>query len=152
MGEPRQPKKGMLVKRAQGKSAISRVNWKDRYFVLTETDMSYWDKFMGDTSDGNKKGEVVLREVRGVELVDESALQRPNAFQTIYGSGNDPWVLYTQAHDEGERDGWVHALRERIASNTELLSTFHPGAFNGKWTCCSGTKTSDGCKAAFNYT
>eukprot|EP00053_Salpingoeca_punica_P013248 m.119480 g.119480 ORF g.119480 m.119480 type:complete len:715 (-) comp16151_c1_seq2:376-2520(-) len=151
MGDKRETKRGMLAKRAQGKSTLSRMNWKDRYFVLTDSELSYWDKFMGDTSDGTKKGEIVLREVRGVELVDESALQRPCSFQTIYGMGNDPWILYAQAPDEKDRDSWVQAIRERVASNAELLSNFHPGLFVGKWTCCSGTKTSDGCKEAFNY-
>jgi hypothetical protein len=36
---------GMMCKRAQGKSTFGRLNWKDRFFVLTATELSYWEGY-----------------------------------------------------------------------------------------------------------
>lgn len=40
---PRELKCARMVKRSQGKKRIGVVNYKDRVFVLTETDLSYYD-------------------------------------------------------------------------------------------------------------
>ena len=41
MGEEKELKVGMLTKRAQQKKSISRTNYKERVFVLTQTHLAY---------------------------------------------------------------------------------------------------------------
>jgi len=43
MGEDKELKVGMLTKRAQQKKSISRTNFKERVFVLTQTHLAYYE-------------------------------------------------------------------------------------------------------------
>ena len=43
MGEDRELKVGMLTKRAQQKRSISRTNYKERVFALTQTHLAYYE-------------------------------------------------------------------------------------------------------------
>eukprot|EP00052_Salpingoeca_macrocollata_P001091 m.23829 g.23829 ORF g.23829 m.23829 type:complete len:677 (-) comp11095_c0_seq1:50-2080(-) len=136
--------KGMLTKRAVGKTATGRKNWKDRFFVLTPTELQYWDRIGGrHNPDASKKGEIALAEVRAVQEVDENCFRRPFVLQVVFES----YVLYAQAQDKQDRDNWIQALRTAIANNPKLAVTFHPGCYDGKWSCCnSGSRTADGCQ------
>ena len=142
-------KKGMMIKRAQGKSSVGRLNWKDRFFVLTTTELQYWDRLGGaNNPDATKKGWIDLTTVRAVEEVDESAFRRPHVMQIVYEQG----VLYTQAADKSEREDWLKMIRQQVAENPGMHKKFHAGVYEGKWSCCNdSSKTGEGCKPAFQY-
>lgn len=42
-GEQRELKVGRMLKRAQGKSKLGTVNWKERVFVLTPATLRYFE-------------------------------------------------------------------------------------------------------------
>jgi len=80
-------KQGVMCKRAQGKSKFGRDNWKDRFFVLTPEELTYWEGFGGPTAPGAKlKGSLPLTKVVVVEAVPPDAFKPPrvNMLQITY--------------------------------------------------------------------
>lgn len=148
-GEKEKPlKTAMMWKRAQGRSRIGTMNWKDRFFVLVPGELSYWDAFGGpENKEAKKKGAVDLGSVFAVEEVPESTFDRPNMIQVVHLDS----VLYVQCPDDAERQDWLRLLRREVKDNADKLRSYHKGYFDGKWTCCSGKKTSDGCAVAYDY-
>lgn len=146
-------KQGMMSKRAQGKSALGRVNWTDRFFVLDKSELSYWDKFGGAAAHASKKGCIDLRTIAAVETVGEEAFGKQFMFQICYDDSGIPRTLYTQSSDNMDREEWVKAIRQQIAQNPSLSKRFHPGAYvDGKWTCCGElNKLKEGCQECYQY-
>ena len=137
-----------MCKRARGKSAIGRLNWRDRWFILTGSQLTYWDKWGGPSAGGNQKGSIELNEVIAVEEVPEVIFSRPNMFQVIYAD----LTLYTQAQQADDRADWMNLIRRQVARNPGLVKIHHPGCHDGRWTCCgAGPKTAEGCQACFDY-
>eukprot|EP00054_Salpingoeca_dolichothecata_P008781 m.49809 g.49809 ORF g.49809 m.49809 type:complete len:663 (+) comp17953_c0_seq1:32-2020(+) len=140
-------KQGMMSKRAQGKSAMGRINWRARFFVLTPTELQYWDKFGGQESQASLKGTINLRDVTAVELVDDNTFDKKHMFQIMHSN----YILYTQGSDENDRREWMDLLRQNIANNTNLQQSYHSGMCDGKWTCCKSQRDGFGCKSCFDY-
>ncbi|XP_043191001.1 tyrosine-protein kinase Btk29A-like isoform X2 [Amphibalanus amphitrite] len=138
-------KESFMVKRSQNKKRFGPVNYKDRWFVLTSTVLTYHD---GDPErKGREKGRVELSAVRVVEPLSEYALDsRPHSFQLGYGE----YTLYVSASSEIERDEWLRALRELCRVNSGLLPRYHPSIWqNGRWQCCGHiNKATAGCEEA----
>eukprot|EP00051_Salpingoeca_urceolata_P034015 m.23151 g.23151 ORF g.23151 m.23151 type:complete len:203 (+) comp7081_c0_seq1:1687-2295(+) len=135
---------GTLLKRAQGKSLIGRTNWKERYFVLQDGQLSYWDT----TGSGVCKGVIQTSRITAVENVGDATFLKTHMFQIVHSS-----ILYLKCYNEQERDEWVALLREECSNNELMHRTFHPGMFDGKhWSCC-GMPSADikGCEPAHNY-
>ena len=65
---------GFLFKYAQGKSRVGMKNWKQRYFQLTATRLSYYDKpcHEKDNPAGVEKGHIDLSNVLSVREVSSS--------------------------------------------------------------------------------
>jgi hypothetical protein len=128
-----------------GKSALGAMNWKARFFVLTSDELTYWDEFGGSTNPkASKKGTILVQQVRAAEELPDSTFDRANMFQIVYGDSNQ--ILYVQSSDTGDRQDWLQCLRKLIAPASQN-SSFHPGFFDGRWTCCSDSnKLSTGCK------
>ncbi len=94
-------KRGLLQKRAQGKSIITHWCFRTRTFILTETALLYFSG--ADLRRLTLKGTVPLPEVRGVEIVNGTeCFGRPHMFQVVH---NDA-ILYLQANSPSERADW----------------------------------------------
>ncbi|XP_065186593.1 tyrosine-protein kinase SRK2-like [Sycon ciliatum] len=134
-----------MVKRSQGKKKIGVVNYKERIFVLTPRDFTYYEGSL--IKRGKAKGTIQLKDIKAVEKVDQEAFNKKFSFQVIY----EEFVLYIIASTSSELDEWLAILRKATANNAGLLSFFHPGIFaSNKWTCCHhGSRHSLGCKATF---
>ncbi|XP_065185968.1 tyrosine-protein kinase Tec-like [Sycon ciliatum] len=134
-----------MVKRSQGKSRLGPVNYKDRVFVLTKNTLAYHEGNLAKR--GSEKGRIEISRVKAVEHVDESAFERPYAFQVVH----DNLTLYIIAGSKEEVDSWVAVLQEQVQHNGDLLQYYHPGVFtSNKWTCCHhNSRLSLGCKATF---
>ena len=59
-------KEGRLTKRAQGKSKLGAINWKDRHFRLTPLELSYFVSHPGLNPKAAKKGVIQLARIRKV--------------------------------------------------------------------------------------
>ena len=139
-------RQGLMTKRAQGKKKSSPKNWKERFFILTPSELSYWDKDGGpDTSGSEKKGSILVNTIHLAEEVKDGSFDRQHIFQVVHGS--QPLTLYVQARDATSRSQWLQSLRELIQFSPARASYFHPSPFDGKtWFCCGGVIDSKGCK------
>eukprot|EP00037_Helgoeca_nana_P025821 m.286312 g.286312 ORF g.286312 m.286312 type:complete len:704 (+) comp27051_c0_seq2:220-2331(+) len=144
------PKKGMMKKRGQGVSTFGVKNWKDRWFELTEKEISYWDKFGGATDGGTRKGSVL---VTSIIFVEEVALDAFDGREAVFQIGHDDRgttiILYVQAGDPKTREDWIHHLRHAASLTTfPKAQKYHASVFEGKnWRCCqNGVKTNAGCQ------
>ncbi|NXA46888.1 BMX kinase, partial [Nothocercus julius] len=134
----------LLLKKSQQKKKISPTNYKERLFVLTTANLSYYE--YDKEKRGSKKGSIDIKKIRCVETVnlEESAPPaRRYPFQIVYKDG----LLYVYAASEESRNQWLAALHKEIKDNSDLLNKYHKGFFtNGKFLCCNQTcKTAPGC-------
>ncbi|NWI16796.1 BMX kinase, partial [Crypturellus soui] len=134
----------LLLKKSQQKKKISPTNYKERLFVLTTANLSYYE--YDKEKRGSKKGSIDIKKIRCVETVnlEESAPPaRQYPFQIVYKDG----LLYVYATSEESRNQWLAALHKEIKDNSDLLNKYHKGFFtNGKFLCCNQTcKTAPGC-------
>jgi len=152
--------KGNLTKRATGKSALGRINFKDRFFLLTDTKLYYFDS--SDLTSSTRKGSIVLKQVRHVEKLDGAQLDRKHMFQVMYEEGDNQKLqktyMYLMASSAPEVDDWIEKLREACMlpnCRSKKAQRYHTGIYSkGAWGCCKD-KASDreGCtKCLFNYT
>eukprot|EP00048_Salpingoeca_helianthica_P000662 m.43185 g.43185 ORF g.43185 m.43185 type:complete len:681 (-) comp10742_c0_seq2:331-2373(-) len=149
MADPLPILKGMMTKRAQGKRKGGIKTWKDRYFLLTSTEFSYWDKDGGPNTPGaTKKGSIGISSIALAEEVTDHSFDRLHLFQVVHGTAPQ-LTLYIQSRDETERKAWLTNLRALIASSPNRSRTYHPGLFESKgWTCCnSDSPDAKGCTA-----
>ncbi|XP_044522891.1 cytoplasmic tyrosine-protein kinase BMX [Gracilinanus agilis] len=131
----------LLLKRSQQKKKMSPNNYKERLFVLTKTNLSYYD--YDKVKRGSKKGSIDIKKIRCVERVnleEQTPVERQYPFQIVYKDG----LLYVYASNEESRSQWLKALQKEIRGNPQLLIKYHSGFFtDGKFLCCQQS-----CKAA----
>ncbi|XP_053316538.1 ras GTPase-activating protein 2 [Spea bombifrons] len=132
-------KEGEMYKRAQGRNRIRKKNFKKRWFSLTNREFSYHKQ-----KDKDPAFSIPIRNILAVEKLDESAFNKNNMFQVIYGEK----PLYIQASNCVEASEWIEILSRVSLRNQRRLSKFHPSAFvNGSWLCCKAPhETSAGCR------
>lgn len=103
---------------------------------------------MGSKPDGKLKSEISTSKIQAVEDVPFEAFSRPFMLQVVHTES----ILYIQCQSVKSHDEWLRALREQVKGLSTLNANFHPGFFDGKWTCCSiSDHTLDGCQPAFDY-
>uniref|UniRef100_A0A8C2JSZ5 RAS p21 protein activator 2 n=1 Tax=Cyprinus carpio TaxID=7962 RepID=A0A8C2JSZ5_CYPCA len=126
-------------KRAQGRKRLRKKNFKKRWLRVTNLELSYH----------KQKGKEALcvipvKNILGVEKLEESAFNRKNMFQVIHSEK----PLYVQAGNCVETNSWIEVLSQVSRCNPGRLSTFHPSAYvGGSWLCCTETNESTpGCK------
>ncbi|KAM9170248.1 cytoplasmic tyrosine-protein kinase BMX [Pangshura tecta] len=134
----------LLLKKSQQKKKISPINYKERLFVLTKTNLSYYE--YDKEKKGSKKGSIDIKKIRCVETVnqeEQAPLERQYPFQIVYKDG----LLYVFAANEESRNQWLKALHKEIKDNPDLLKKYHKEFFtNGKFLCCNqACKTAPGC-------
>ncbi|NXX81087.1 BMX kinase, partial [Urocolius indicus] len=131
----------LLLKKSQQKKKISPINYKKRLFVLTKSNLSYYEYDKGKK--GSKRGSIEIAKIRCVEMVnleEPTPPERQYPFQIVYKDG----LLYIYATSEESRQQWLAALHKEIKDNSDLLNKYHKGFFiNGRFLCCNQT-----CKAA----
>ncbi|XP_059994237.1 cytoplasmic tyrosine-protein kinase BMX isoform X3 [Lagenorhynchus albirostris] len=131
----------LLLKRSQQKKKMSPNNYKERLFVLTKTNLSYYE--YDKMKRGSRKGSIEIKKIRCVEKVnleEQTPVERQYPFQIVYKDG----LLYVYASNEESRSQWLKALQKEIRGNPHLLIKYHSGFFAyGKFLCCQQS-----CKAA----
>lgn len=132
-------KEGEVHKRAQGRKRIGKKNFKKRWLRLTNQELSYH----------KQKGKEALctipvKNILGVEKLEESAFNRKNMFQVIHSEK----PLYVQAGNCVEANSWIEVLSQVSRCNPGRLSVFHPSAYvNASWLCCKeSNENAPGCK------
>uniref|UniRef100_A0AAY4CPA3 RAS p21 protein activator 2 n=1 Tax=Denticeps clupeoides TaxID=299321 RepID=A0AAY4CPA3_9TELE len=121
-------KKNEVQKRAQGRKRIGKRNFKKRWLRVTTQELSYH----------KQKGKeplcvIPVKDILGVEKLEESAFKRKNMFQVIQSEK----PLYVQAGNCVEVCEWIEVLSQVSRCNPGRLSVFHPSAFlMGAWQCC----------------
>ncbi|XP_021100973.1 cytoplasmic tyrosine-protein kinase BMX isoform X7 [Heterocephalus glaber] len=110
----------LLLKRSQQKKKMSPNNYKERLFVLTKTNLSYYE--YDKMKRGSRKGSIEIKKIRCVEKVnleEQTPVERQYPFQIVYKDG----LLYVYASNEDSRSQWLKALQKdadlHIASNEE---------------------------------
>uniref|UniRef100_A0A8C6U6A7 Tyrosine-protein kinase n=1 Tax=Neogobius melanostomus TaxID=47308 RepID=A0A8C6U6A7_9GOBI len=113
----------VLIKRSQQKKRTSPLNYKERLFVLTKSDLSYYD------------GRIEVR---------TSTLGRNVPFNVVYDNG----MLYVFAPSHDSRSQWVQTLKDEIKENPLVVAKFHPQFWlDGVWMCCrQADKQAPGCE------
>ncbi|XP_023253761.1 tyrosine-protein kinase BTK isoform X1 [Seriola lalandi dorsalis] len=138
----------IFIKRSQQKKKTSPLNYKERWFVLTQEKVAYYD-FDPDKGQKRKglRGSVDLEKIKCVETVQtepNSPLERMYAFQIVYDEG----PLYIFAKTEDIRAHWIKKLKEMVRFNKDLMQKYHPCFWvDGVWLCCQQeVKQAMGCK------
>uniref|UniRef100_A0A673WK91 Tyrosine-protein kinase n=1 Tax=Salmo trutta TaxID=8032 RepID=A0A673WK91_SALTR len=134
-----------LIKRSQQKRITSPLNYKERLFVLTKTNLTYYE-FRAEKK--FKKGSIDLQKVRCVEIVKNGGgvipCQNKYPFQVVYDSS----TLYVFTPSPESRNIWVQIIKEEIKDNSVIVAKFHPQFWlEGVWLCCRQTeKLAPGCE------
>lgn len=142
-----------MKKRSQNKKTITRQSYKYRWFVLTHESLSYYDGNIEKR--GNRKGEIFLNSIRGVEEVENLSLDlNNNVFQVVYLESNDCYTLYIVAETKRQRETWIQALRLACKDkHSSFFQKYHPGVWTkslDKYTCCDQIdRKAPGCELSF---
>ncbi|XP_012585735.1 PREDICTED: cytoplasmic tyrosine-protein kinase BMX isoform X2 [Condylura cristata] len=99
----------LLLKRSQQKKKMSPSNYKERLFVLTKTNLSYYE--YDKMKRGSRKGMIEIKKIRCVEKVnleEQTPVERQYPFQIVYKDG----LLYVYASNEESRSQWLKALQK----------------------------------------
>uniref|UniRef100_A0AAQ4PHR4 Tyrosine-protein kinase n=1 Tax=Gasterosteus aculeatus aculeatus TaxID=481459 RepID=A0AAQ4PHR4_GASAC len=152
-----------LIKRSQQKKRTSPLNYKERLFVLTESQLAYYD--------GRRefqRGSIELRRIRCAEIVKHGGgimpCQNKYPFQKHFGREcskcsfstsfacvqvvYDNNTLYVFAPNPDSRSLWVQSLKGEIKDNAVVSAKFHPQFWQeGAWLCCrQAEKLAPGCE------
>ncbi|XP_038055177.1 cytoplasmic tyrosine-protein kinase BMX-like [Patiria miniata] len=138
---------GMMLKRSQNKRKLAPVNFRNRLFVLTRDCIAYYE----GTSEkqGKEKGRINFSDIKVVEEVDDTALEKPYGIQISY----EDYTLYFFASSQQEQKEWLSDLQIACKNNITLQNRFHSGIHNTKtWTCCEQKHVgAPGCKDSFKH-
>ncbi|CAN9515179.1 unnamed protein product [Ophioblennius macclurei] len=137
----------IFIKRSQQKKKTSPLNYKERWFVLTQEKIAYYDF---DPEKGKRKGlrgSVDVEKIRCVETVQPEPNcppERMYAFQVVYDEG----PLYIFAKTDDIRNQWIKKLKELSRFNKDPMQKYHPCFWvDGLWLCCQQeVKLAMGCK------
>lgn len=100
-------REGRMKKRAVGKTFFGLNNWKERWFVLCTSDLTYYDS----QRRGKEKGKVKVSGIRAAEKGDPTFLKRKNVLILVL----QLHTLYVQCANAQEQEGWlVSSLLVRV--------------------------------------
>lgn len=137
----------IFVKRSQQKKKTSPLNYKERWFILTQDKIAYYDYDAEKMKRKSIKGYVDLDKIKCVEIVQPepgAPPERSFPFQIIYDEG----PLYVFAKNEDTRAQWIQKLKQKVKYNKDLMQKYHPCFWvDGMWLCCKQeVKQAPGCK------
>uniref|UniRef100_A0A8B9SEA7 PH domain-containing protein n=1 Tax=Apteryx owenii TaxID=8824 RepID=A0A8B9SEA7_APTOW len=102
----------LLLKKSQQKKKFSPINYKERLFVLTKANLSYYEYDKEVRSHFPKyTGSIDIKKIRCVETVnleESTPPARQYPFQIVYKDG----LLYVYAASEESRNRWLAALHK----------------------------------------
>ncbi|XP_069550316.1 tyrosine-protein kinase BTK isoform X1 [Brachyistius frenatus] len=136
-----------FIKRSQQKKKTSPLNYKERWFILTQEKIAYYDFDLDKKKRKGLRGSVDLEKIKCVETVQPDPTaphERMYAFQIVYDEG----PLYIFAKTEDIRAHWIKKLKELVRFNKDLMQKYHPCFWvDGVWLCCKQeVKQAMGCK------
>uniref|UniRef100_A0A671XCC7 Tyrosine-protein kinase n=1 Tax=Sparus aurata TaxID=8175 RepID=A0A671XCC7_SPAAU len=150
----------IFIKRSQQKKKTSPLNYKERWFVLTQEKIAYYDY---DPDKGKRKGlrgSVDLEKIKCVETVqpEPNAPQERQEYHLVFKSISEIRIIYDEgplyifAKSEDIRNQWIKKLKEMVSFNKDLLQKYHPCYWmDGVWLCCQQeVKQAMGCKVLDN--
>ncbi|XP_008274416.1 tyrosine-protein kinase BTK-like isoform X1 [Stegastes partitus] len=137
----------IFIKRSQQKKKTSPLNYKERWFILTQEKIAYYDFDSDKVKRKSLRGSVDIEKIKCVETVQpepNTPQERMYAFQVIYDEG----PLYIFAKTEEIRAQWIKKLKELVRFNKDLMQKYHPCFWvDGAWLCCQQeVKQAMGCK------
>lgn len=137
----------IFIKRSQQKKKTSPLNYKERWFILTQEKIAYYDFDPDKRKRKSLRGSVDIEKIKCVETVQPESntpQERMYAFQVIYDEG----PLYIFAKSEDIRAQWIKKLKELVRFNKDLMQKYHPCFWvDGVWLCCQQeVKQAMGCK------
>uniref|UniRef100_A0A665VMF7 Tyrosine-protein kinase n=1 Tax=Echeneis naucrates TaxID=173247 RepID=A0A665VMF7_ECHNA len=137
----------IFIKRSQQKKKTSPLNYKERWFVLTQEKIAYYDFDLDKRKRKGLRGSVDLEKIKCVETVQPESntpSERMYAFQIIYDEG----PLYIFAKNDDIRTQWIKKLKETYENDNDLMQKYHPCFWvDGLWLCCQQeVKQAMGCK------
>eukprot|EP00037_Helgoeca_nana_P027728 m.319278 g.319278 ORF g.319278 m.319278 type:complete len:446 (-) comp27588_c0_seq11:1908-3245(-) len=107
-------KSGHLCKRALGRSLFGRATWKERWFVLTAAELSYFSKPIK----GTRKGKLATSGILGVESSADKG-GNPFVFCILF----KVFTLTVQAKSQQDREDWMRTLRDLIGESQAKVAT-----------------------------
>jgi hypothetical protein len=107
-------KSGHLCKRALGRSLFGRATWKERWFVLTAAELSYFSKPIK----GTRKGKLSTSGILGVESSADKG-GNPFVFCILF----KVFTLTVQAKSQQDREDWMRTLRDLIGESQAKVAT-----------------------------
>ncbi|XKL64958.1 hypothetical protein PGB90_005044 [Kerria lacca] len=159
-------KQGLMVKRSQNKKRFTPVNYKQRWFVLTNHSLIYYEP----NSDCSKeRGRITLKYITIIEQAIINSTVDVNNSSLIFGLNNNNFInnnfniypfqigytdsgqdyfLYLITFKEKEREDWIQTLRSTCANNHYKISRYHVSEWSGKrWQCCKSiVRSAVGCE------
>ncbi|KAJ0049772.1 hypothetical protein NL108_003535 [Boleophthalmus pectinirostris] len=137
----------LFIKRSQQKKKTSPLNYKERWFILTQERIAYYDYDAEKMKRKGYKGSVDIEKIKCVEIVQPepgAPSERSFPFQIIYDEG----PLYIFARSEEVRAQWIQKLKQMVCYNKDLVQKYHPCFWvDGLWLCCQQeVKQAMGCK------
>uniref|UniRef100_A0A3B5PSL6 Tyrosine-protein kinase n=1 Tax=Xiphophorus maculatus TaxID=8083 RepID=A0A3B5PSL6_XIPMA len=151
----------IFIKRSQQKKKTSPLNYKERWFILTQEKIAYYDF---DSEKGKRKGLKGAVDIEKIKCV-ETVQPEPNAPQELVESTEletivnciipfirliiyDEGPLYIFAKTDDIRALWIKKLKELVRFNKDLMQKYHPCFWvDGVWLCCQQeVKQAMGCK------
>ncbi|XP_009986255.1 PREDICTED: tyrosine-protein kinase ITK/TSK [Tauraco erythrolophus] len=134
----------LLIKKSQQKRRTSPSNFKVRFFVLTKSNLAYYEHRHGKKR--TLKGSVELSRIKCVEIV-KSDIIIPCQYKYPFQIVHDNYILYVFAPNRESRQRWVFTLKEETRNNNSLVPKCHLDFWiDGKWRCCAQTeKMAAGC-------
>lgn len=129
---------------------MQNPGYHKRWFVLDNEALTYFDG--KETKMKDKKGEIKLGMIRGVEAVDDAELDgKYNVLQVIHQcrSRFDFLKLYIITRSKEDQEKWIRCIRTgALSAGAKFLKNFHPGVYTeGRFTCCKGQNfLTKGCK------
>ncbi|XP_072292186.1 tyrosine-protein kinase BTK [Eucyclogobius newberryi] len=137
----------IFIKRSQQKKKTSPLNYKERWFILTQEKIAYYDYDADKMKRKGFKGSVDLEKIKCVDIVQPEhggPQERNFPFQIIYDEG----PLYIFARNYEIRAQWIQTLKQMVRYNKDLVRKYHPCFWvDGVWLCCKQeVKQAMGCK------
>uniref|UniRef100_A0A3Q1H101 Tyrosine-protein kinase n=1 Tax=Anabas testudineus TaxID=64144 RepID=A0A3Q1H101_ANATE len=137
----------IFIKRSQQKKKTSPLNFKERWFVLTQEKIKSFIENALHFSFTFSTLHVAL--INTYWQLHMCAL--PDCFLICYII-YDEGPLYIFAKTEDVRDLWIKKLKEMVRFNKDLMQKYHPCFWvDGVWLCChQEVKQAMGCKVLDN--
>eukprot|EP01038_Epipyxis_sp_PR26KG_P007064 gene7064-9642_t len=103
---------GYLFKKGRGESSFGRKSWKERWFILEGSVLSYYDTLDLTTGKAiNQKGSADILGCEVSDVLNEEKQEKPNIVLLKNNRSGDRNPLVLQSNDQNIMKVWVKALK-----------------------------------------